>query len=225
MKRVDFDEFADRYSDLLRAHTGFFSSDEAYFARYKVEILRRLVSFDPRRVLEYGCGTGSNIPFLHKAFPGAEIAGSDVSEKSVQVARAANPGARFWIEGQTQREQDSFDVIFVAGVFHHVPPPERGDVARLLYARLRNGGMLVVFEHNPFNPITRRIVSTCPYDEDAVLLRPRELRDWLGRAGLAEISQGYSLFFPPRLTWLLRVEPLLQWLPLGGQYWIAATKR
>jgi SAM-dependent methyltransferase len=222
VSQVDFDRYAESYNDLLREQTRFFSADEAYFARYKVALARRLVTRDPARILEYGCGIGRNIAFLRDAFPRAQIVGSDVSAKSLELARAANPGTEFRLEDD-QWHDAGFDLAFVAGVFHHIPPPARTAAAKLLASRLRSGGTLVVFEHNPYNPVTRRIVSNCPYDEDAVLLRPRELRGLIAGADLAGIRQGYTLFFPPRLTWLARIEPLLSWLPLGGQYWVSAT--
>jgi len=228
MNKIDFDRYVDNYNDLLRRQTGFFSADESYFARYKVDIVRRLGTTEPQRILEYGCGIGRNIPFLREAFASAEVMGSDVSTKSIEVARAANPGVRFWTEGDAQGEQGEhgdFDLIFIAGVFHHVPPSERNGIAELLATRLRPRGTLVAFEHNPYNPITRKIVSECPYDKGVVLLKPRELRGLLVNAGLELLRQGYTLFFPPSLKALVRVERMLGWLPLGGQYWISACKR
>ena len=225
MNKVDFDHYVDNYSELLSEQTRFFSSDESYFARYKVAIARRLVAPAPERILEYGCGIGRNIPFLREAFAGAQVMGSDVSAKSVEFARAANPGIAFWTEGEVQAELGNFDLIFVAGVFHHVPPPERRGIVELLAARLRRGGAVVVFEHNPYNPVTRKIVTECPYDKGVVLLPPRELRGRLANAGLGSLKQGYSLFFPPSLKVLARLEPMLGWLPLGGQYWVCAAKQ
>ena len=80
------------------------------------------------------------------------------------------------------------------------------------------------FEHNPYNPVTRRIVSNCPYDEDAVLLKPSELRTLLSGAGLSVQRQAYCLFVPPRFGRLAACEAALGWLPLGGQYWIEARR-
>jgi SAM-dependent methyltransferase len=225
MNKVDFDHFVDNYNELLCEQTRFFSSDESYFARYKVGIARRLVAHAPERILEYGCGIGRNIPFLREAFAGAQVMGSDVSARSVEFARVANPGVQFWTEGDAKGEHETFDLIFVAGVFHHVPPPERKGTAELLAARLRRGGTIVVFEHNPYNPVTRKIVSECPYDKGVVLLPPHELRGCLANAGLGSFKQGYSLFFPPSLKVLAHLEPMLGWLPLGGQYWVCAAKQ
>jgi SAM-dependent methyltransferase len=225
-RKVDFDEFAADYSKLLGDQTRFFSPDEAYFARYKAQIARDQVGVEPRRVLEFGCGIGRNIPHLREAFPSAEVVGSDVSGRSLQIARQDNPGVAFHVEGADELDRGpQFDMIFVAGVFHHIRVDERSSVAERLYARLNPGGSLMVFEHNPYNPVTRRIVSNCPYDEDAVLLAPRELRRLLERASFAVKDFGFALFFPPSWKRLHTLEKYLARVPVGGQYWVHARLR
>jgi SAM-dependent methyltransferase len=224
VSKVDFDEFTGSYNELLREQTGFFSEDEEYFARYKVALTRELVRTEPRKILEYGCGIGRNIKFLRQTFPSADVFGSDISAASLELAKSENPGVQFWQEDATQPPTSEFDLIFVAGVFHHVPPQQRGGVAQVLFERTSVGGQLIVFEHNPYNPVTRRIVRDCPYDADAVLLRPSEVKGRLTQAGFRSLNTGFSLFFPPTLRRLVRTERFLRWLPLGGQYWVSAHK-
>lgn len=222
--RVDFDQFTDNYNQLLRKSTSFFSASEQHFAKYKIEIIRDQVRAPVKRVLEFGCGIGRNIPHLREAFPDAIVVGSDISSASLAFARLENPGSQFVHEGGDEPPIGLFDLEVVAGVFHHVPTAQRRDVASLLFERLSPGGQLFVFEHNPFNPVTRRIVSRCPYDEDAVLLRPSELIDILRSAGLSVERRAYCLFVPPRLSRLAALEKQLGWLPLGGQYWVQARR-
>jgi SAM-dependent methyltransferase len=224
MNNVDFDAFADKYDELLREQTGFFTADESYFARYKVDIAREQAHDEPRRVLEFGCGTGRNIAFLRTAFPNAVVMGSDVSARSLDVARKANPGVVFWHESRDEGEREAFDLIFIAGVFHHVPPAERAAVAQRVASRLTPDGVAIVFEHNPYNPLTRRIVSQCPYDEGVVLLTAGELRGHLSRSGLRLGAWGYALFFPPAWRRMLPLERRLRRVPLGGQYWVTAVR-
>jgi SAM-dependent methyltransferase len=224
MKKVDFDQYADKYNELLRDGTRFFSEDESYFARYKVGIVRGLVPRSPARILEFGCGIGRNMPYLREAFPDAELMGSDVSARSIETAREQNPGIRFWVDGEDAGDEGLVDLVFIAGVFHHIPPEERTQAAARVCARVRPGGSVVVFEHNPYNPVTRRIVRDCPYDEGVVLLRPPEMAGLLRGAGFRVRRRRFSLFFPPKLKSLTALEPMLSWLPLGGQYWICADR-
>ncbi|MHB8914788.1 MAG: class I SAM-dependent methyltransferase [Thiobacillus sp.] len=222
--KVDFDDYTDNYNQLLKERTKFFASSEEYFARYKVGIVRTEMCVPTSRILEYGCGIGRNIPFLQEAFPGAAIMGSDISAASLEIARRDNAGVEFFLEEKNAGPFEGFDLIFVAGVFHHIPVAQRTDAARILSNRLLPGGSLFVFEHNPYNPITRRIVNSCPYDEDAILLKPSELKNILSKAALTVDRNAYCLFVPPRLSLLAGLESWLGWLPLGGQYWMQATR-
>ena len=220
--KVDFDEYTADYNRLLQQQTAFFSPNEEYFARYKVDIVRNRVGFPVGSVLEFGCAIGRNIPFLQQAFPQAVITGSDISEASLVIARQENSGVEFVADVDTL--DGPYDLIFIAGVFHHIAVAERAAVARRLHSLLAPGGQLFVFEHNPYNPVTRRIVSNCPYDADAVLLKPAELRTLLMSAALEVDDSAYCLFIPPRLHVLVPLEKLLRWLPLGGQYWVQARR-
>lgn len=222
--KVDFDQYTQNYNELLREGTKFFSKNEAYFAEYKVKIARREFSSEPKHVLEYGCGIGRNIPYLRAAFPGATISGSDISAASLEIARQENPGIDFFMENPDVVGSTLYDLIFVAGVFHHIPVEQRLQAMASLHKRLAPGGAVIVFEHNPFNPVTRRIVNDCPFDLDAVLLRPAELKKLYAAAGLHVEGHAYCLFVPPSLSFLLPLEEKLAKLPLGGQYWVKAVR-
>ena len=43
----------------------------------------------------------------------------------------------------------------------------------------------MVFEHNPFHPLTRLAVSRCAFDFDATLLRPGRLQGLMREVGFA----------------------------------------
>ena len=221
---VDFDKYSKNYDQLLQEQTSFFTENDAYFARYKVELARKRIDRPIRQLLEYGCGTGRNISFLESAFAGAKVTGCDISAESLEEAKTNAPNAEFSLESDRVWPDNEFQLIFVAGVFHHIPPAQRNSVMAALYRRLAPGGDLIVFEHNPYNPVTRRIVSNCPYDADAVLLKPRELRGRMQQGGFRDVQSGYCLFIPPSFKRLLFLEPRLQFLPLGGQYFVHARK-
>lgn len=221
--RVDFDNYTDDYNQLLKEKTGFFSKSDAYFASYKIELVKSRLSKPVSRILEFGCGIGRNIPFIREVFPNSYIVGSDISRASLDIARQSQPEVMFIAEEDIS-EIGQFDLIFVAGVYHHIPVGERGKTSDTLYGRLNVGGDLFVFEHNPYNPVTRRIVSNCPYDEDAVLLKPKELRMHLKGAGFTSPHTEYCLFIPPSMSKLAWLERRLGWFPMGGQYFVHVQK-
>jgi hypothetical protein len=87
------------------------------------------------------------------------------------------------------------------------------------------GGRVIVFEHNALNPITRRAVSACPFDDGASLLYPWEVRRLLRGAGLSAVALDFIVFFPRILRAARRLEPFLSWLPLGAQVCAWGTKK
>jgi Methyltransferase domain len=94
VSRVDFDQYAGQYEDILAAQTNFFDGDSGYFARYKIELAQRLAG-SVSSVLDFGCGIGRSMPYLREVFPKAEIVGCDPSAESFAIARRENPSCRF----------------------------------------------------------------------------------------------------------------------------------
>lgn len=119
---------------------------------------------------------------------------------------------------------DDYDVIVVANVLHHMPRSDRLATAIELANRLKVGGKLIVFEHNPLNPIARWVVSHCPFDREAVLLFPGEVMEYLHQAGICIVGRSYITFFPRLLGFCRPIERLLTWCPLGAQYRISGQK-
>lgn len=227
MDKVEFDSFAENYDNILGEQLSFFEPNTDYFAEYKVKITRDIVKGRPERILEFGCGTGRNLPFLHALFPAAEIYGCDVSQNSLDLAAANNDFAclfKFGFEDVALKYTCYFDLIFVACVFHHIPPQLRRDYMRLMNKLLKKIGEIVIFEHNPHNPITLHMVKTCPFDSDAVLVRPGEMKLLLLNSGFKTTRAKFALFFPAFLRKLRPLEKKISLIPLGGQYFVHGTK-
>ena len=225
MGKVDFDDFADDYKEILEKQIRFFEIGADYFARYKVSTVKRLLQHEPKRILEFGCGIGGNIKHLLQTFPFASVVGCDLSENCLTVAARNNPGANFFmISKEVFPDSEKFDLIFVANVFHHIIPEKRINTTKLLKQLMTTNGELYVFEHNPYNPITRHLVNSCPFDADAELLTPKQLASLLRGAGFSTIEKGFILFFPSFLRLLRPLERFLTYLPLGGQYVIRTTQ-
>ncbi|NDD29130.1 MAG: class I SAM-dependent methyltransferase [Proteobacteria bacterium] len=226
---AEFDPHARTYRDTVDGSLRFVEASADEMARVKCDLLldaaSRLLG-DPSglSMLDVGCGVGLMERFL---LPRAgRLVGGDVSAEMVAEAQRREPEAAFvhLPSAGLPFDTHAFDLQFSACVYHHVPPAERRGVVAELARVVRPGGMLFVFEHNPYNPVTRKIVADCPLDRDAVLLEPRETRSLLREAGLEIVEQRYYLFFPGRLRALRPLERWLGWLPLGGQYYVAARK-
>jgi hypothetical protein len=89
----------------------------------------------------------------------------------------------------------------------------------------RPGGIVAIFEHNPWNPLTRKVVRDCEFDVGVELLSRRRTVELLSAAGLEVEEWRYIVFFPREGGGLRRVERSVARLPLGAQYYTAARRR
>jgi len=219
-----FDTFASNYQELVTENIRITGESSDYFAAYKARYIARKINL-PRgsRVLDYGCGVGLLSEHLMKALPGRQIDGFDVSKESVK--RVSEPLQR---QGILTSNLDvlghAYDLIVLSNVLHHVRPGGRDELIRNAGSRLATGGKLVIFEHNPMNPLTRWAVSQCPFDGDAVLLPAGETRGYFRQGSLRLMRRDYIVFFPRWLRWFRSMEPFLHWCPLGAQYAVIASR-
>ena len=181
---------------------------------------------DPREltILDIGCGVGVTDAFLIPEF--GQVHGVDVTPGVIDEARAANPTADYQVYdgGRLPFDDASVDVAFAICVVHHVPPADWAAFASEMARVVRPGGLAMLFEHNPLNPLTRRAVNNCEFDEDAVLLGRRTAAGLLTGAGMRVAERKFIVFFPFGAQRLAPVERRLGWLPLGAQYYVAATR-
>jgi len=215
-----FDHVAEQYDELHGATLAASGEPVGYFARYKIDRMKRLGG-PQATVLDYGCGIGNLTALLAESFD--HVVGFDPSSVSLEIARRRLPTVPFHSD-EALIAPAVFDVVVLAGVLHHVPRQDRRRVLSNAMQKAKPGGRVVVFEHNPYNPLTRSVVDRCAFDEDAVLLRPREIRQLLEQVGAAKVDQGYIVFFPRALARLRVVEPALSFLPFGVQTMTVATK-
>jgi SAM-dependent methyltransferase len=182
---------------------------------------RRLRDGAPIRALDVGCGDGRLDAMLE---PLEELHGVDASPTMVAAATEAVPRGRFQVaDGQHLPFADGvYDLTLTVCALHHVPPAERPAYMRELARVTRKGGLVVVFEHNPLNPLTRLVVRRIPFDEGVVLVGRRDLHRLARAAGLSVDETRYILFFPWSRGPLPQIEHRLARLPAGAQYFVAA---
>lgn len=222
--KPEFDKFAKDYDDILETSIPGGLNEEAYFAEYKVALMaHHLRQTPPRRVLDFGCGSGRSLPYLAKYFPNAELWGYDVSLESLKVAQLRAPEARVFSEWQDVCEIQ-FDAIIAANVFHHIDLDARIPAFKRCYDSLALRGDFFLFEHNPYNLVTRWIFERCPLDVDAEMVSLSNAYRMSLEAGFKKRKHGYTMFFPRPLAALRKIEPYLKWLPMGAQYYIQLTR-
>lgn len=229
LNRVDFNRYRDTYREDIKKAVSFTGLDVDFFTEVKANRLLHIAEKflgDPGRlrVLDVGCGIGMTDNFLAPHFE--EMHGVDVAGDLIEKAAQINPSVYYHeYDGDVLPFSDaSFDLVFAICVMHHLPH----DVWMLFLKELKRvtkkGCLTVIFEHNPFNPITRLVVSRTPFDADALLITRKKMKDLLVGSGLEVVEQKYMLFFPFRRPLFASIEKNIGWLPLGAQYYVAGRK-
>jgi SAM-dependent methyltransferase len=224
MNKPEFDQFAKKYDHVLQAAIPEGLNEDGYFAEYKVQMMVNLLSGKKNlRILDFGCGAGRSLPYLKRHFPDAEIWGYDVSPSSLVVAAARAPGVHL-ISEWCDLKSIQFDAILAANVFHHIPASEHLRSLSECRSALAPQGKLFLFEHNPYNPLTRWIFERCPFDVDAKMIKLKHALILAKEADFRSVSHGYTFFFPRPFALLRLLEPYLHWLPIGAQYYVQLAK-
>jgi ubiquinone/menaquinone biosynthesis C-methylase UbiE len=228
-RKAEFDDFADRYEEILKDPIrDRFGGDPLFFHRTKFDILVNHLGQTARRPeelewLDVGCGTGELLQLGGASF--SRACGCDVSEESLKYCGEIAVKVQNSPESIPFPDQ-SFDVVTAACVFHHVELARRSLLIESMARVLRPGGVICIFEHNPWNPVTQVIVKRCPVDVNAILVSSGECARLLRGSGLNVDATRYYLFFPESLEWWReKLEPRLRRVPLGGQYALIGSKQ
>jgi ubiquinone/menaquinone biosynthesis C-methylase UbiE len=228
VSQAEFDAYVDEYDAQHAASVRLSGEDPDFFAAYKAAEAARVMAAagaPPRQVMDFGAGRGNCAAHLQRAFPDARLTALDVSARSLThcEARAIRPLDTVCYDGRTLPFEDArFDLVFTACVFHHIPADDHIRLLAEIRRTLTPQGRFVLFEHNPWNPLTRHAVATCPFDANAVLISAPEMRRRFRAAGFTDVALRWTLFFPAILAPLRPLERGLGWLPLGAQYMLVA---
>ena len=223
---TDFDRYAANYDATLSAALAVSGESKEYFARGRITYLKECLdrlNESVASVLDFGCGIGSGTRLLAEILNTVNVLGVDVSARSIEQARQANPDLRFMTLAEYVPARE-FDLAFCNGVLHHIPPTERLSAVAVVLRSLRPGGRFAFWANNPWNPGTRYVTARLEFDRDAITLTAGQARRLL-RDGRFNIVQTDFLFvFPRLLRFLRRYEPRLSRWPLGAQCQVLCEK-
>lgn len=229
-KEYNFNKVSRDYRDIHTKNISFTGAPSEYYTEYKVLNSLAIVNY-PRglNILDFGCGDGLASFYFDKNISDSHIAGIDISSESIDIAQKRNiPNVDFVnFDGRSLPYRDnSFDLIYVSCVFHHIDTSYHKSILKELYRVLKKGGSLHVYEHNPLNILTRYAVKTCAFDEDVELIWPHNLERMLESVGFSSHIRDYIFVFPrhPFLKKFHLLEPYLSKFPLGAQYLLVGKK-
>jgi SAM-dependent methyltransferase len=226
---ADFNVHAPSYAEQVQQSISFCGTEMEFFVRRKaehlLEIARRcLGDLAEVSALDAGCGIGTTDAFLTGCF--GALHGIDVAAAPLVDAAQRNADAHYTAcDGLALPYQDAtIDLAFAVCVLHHVTPANRPAFIAELRRVVRPGGLIVIFEHNPFNPLTRLAVSRCDFDKGVELLSRRACSRLLTTARLQPVESGDILFTTFDRPITRRIESRLRRVPFGAQHYVAARR-
>ncbi len=224
MSRKEFQPFED---DVQQTGAYQYTTDSQYSATVANARLSDLtleaIDWTGLRVLDVGCGDGVYTLELYRRGKPGEITGIDLSDAAIAAAKAkvSSEVVQFSVCSGSRLpfENDTFDVVHLRGVLHHMDDPALG-----VAEALRVAGRVVIIEPNGWNPALKCIEKLSSYHRQHYERSfPSARIDRWVRSGNGSVIwrkwAGFVPFFcPAGLAKCMKlVEPLLEALPIVRQ--------
>ena len=212
----EFDNWSKNYEEYIE-------TSHMYYLKVKFDhlsmVIKEKFKKNKIKILDIGCGRFDSWKYIKGRY--SQIWGIDESEKMFSDIEAPYPLAVRSMKGDIldiPKKDGVFDLTFSFCIFHHLDVKNIQKAISEMKRVTSQGGLVIIGEHNPINPITRFMVRRCILDKEAVLWKPSILIEKATELGLKYCGVRYCIFFPEFLSFLSPLEKLIHNLPLGGQY-------
>jgi trans-aconitate 2-methyltransferase len=109
-----------------------------------IDLIRKIdISFQPKSILDIGCGPGNSSQALLQRWPNAKLTGVDNSENMIEKAKKSYPD-NTWIVADVSKytSSDKFDIVFSNAAIQWVPDHE--NLLKKFKLLLADKGLLAV---------------------------------------------------------------------------------
>ncbi len=171
-------------------------------------------------LLDFGCGDAFLTNYIQKSFHEAHIIGVDTDYDQLKKNIEQYPEISFMplIRDLLPFDDCSVNILYSVNVFHHIKEDERNHFACELVRVLKPGGVLVIFETNPYNWSARKTFYA-EHDKEAVMLSLNYVKSLFTFNSCT--SKGLYLY--PNISYTM--ESILKYIPFGSLYAVIVTKK
>lgn len=182
-----------------------FMCDHPFFKQYKSQAWRRLEIWPGQRILDVGCGTGSDLIQLARLYPETDFIGVDQSENFLALAReraASTPNLKF-LHADAHRlpfDDRSLDAARIDRSLQHMENPPR--VLKEMARVIRTGGRMVATEPDwetfvLFNGAVEDSRKMAHYFQRSIRnpYTGRELASWMNDVAVTDLTTRVHAFW------------------------------
>lgn len=193
-----FNQIVSEYDDLIKKHVPFYADIFWTIFRYLPK------DFNPKHILELGCGTGNLTKLLHEKYPDAKITAVDAASEMLKTTEERLKGADLrLIESYFEKldfKENSFDLIISNLAIHHLVDNEKQNIFNQIKKWLKPGGLFVLAD-------VVRAVSDKIYEEDWIIFKEDNLKAGMSPENLAKLVEhsrtcDHYATVPDLLVWL-----------------------
>lgn len=109
-------------------------------------------NFENKRILDFGCGSGSSTMILARMFPRTHITGIDLNNRTLSIAKSRAKHYDFrnvefllsLSSTELPKEIENFDYIILNAVYEHLLPNERMILIPMIWSVLKPNGVIFI---------------------------------------------------------------------------------
>ncbi len=156
--------------------------------------LLKKITIKPKKILDLGCGSGTNTINLKVTFPEAEVIGLDLSPYMLAIADKKSRTHQqeiIWKQGlaeSTKMSSYSYDLITISLLFHEVPNAISQAILKESLRLLKPNGQLIILDANQHRLRHLKWLTKLFREPYSFTYAQGNIREWLENIGFQGIK-------------------------------------